>query len=167
MGGFALAAQNIEDALRVFFGAAALNVVQAVGRFNTEVRRRKGAAADRAVSAEFRVLGFAVYGRFIGSGAVHHKGAAHTLQFQNVCNGLKKCRTVDADHGVVGMRGVRERPQNIENCPGFEFRPHGAGKAHRRVIELGVAEGKARVLQKLCAFFRRCLDVKAKGRENV
>ena len=104
---------------------------------------------------------------FVESRAVHHEGALHSEALERLRHRFQKRRIVDADHGIVGMRGVGQGAQHIKDRAHLHRAAHRARKAHRGVVELRKAKAKARGLQKVRGLGWRRADVDSKRRQNV
>ena len=98
---------------------------------------------------------------------MHDHCALHAELPQGLRHRHEKRRIVDADERIVGMGGVREGAEDVEDRAGAERLPDGSRKAHRGVVALREAEGKAGPLEHAEPVLGRSGDVDSERGQKV
>ena len=91
--------------------------VRLLGR-DAEIGRRKTTGLNVAVFIQSGIFRRTGNGNFVVTAAVYDKTAFHAEFFERLCDRFDQSRVVNADDGIVGMRRIGLRADDVEDGEG-------------------------------------------------
>ena len=147
----------------VFFRQAAFDVFFGVLGRDAEIGRRKTTGLNVAVFIQSGIFRRTGNGNFVVTAAVYDKTAFHAEFFERLCDRFDQSRVVNADDGIVGMRRIGQRAEDVEDGAGSESGTYRHHVFHGSVVELSKTECKPCSDKEFGRLFGVRGDIKSQG----